>query len=210
MPNECNNTLTIVGDETELASFFKKVSDVRLIQDEKVKFSIMENLFPCPEELSGLPANFTKRPEMIEKYGASDWYGWCNSNWGTKWGDYDVSLVHKSNKQVAFSYTTAWSPMTEGLVNISKQFPNLVFVNFFEEGGMGFVGITVIQDGNMLTSIDSEYPSFDVDDDESNYDEAYEKQAEELCTISDRMYEQAILAVPADFQEALREKVGAS
>jgi hypothetical protein len=99
--------------------------------------------------------------------------------------------------------------MTEGLVNISKQFPNLVFVNFFEEGGMAFVGSDVIMDGDKLTSLSCEYPSFDVNEDESNYDEAYEKQAEELCSIEAMMYEQAILAVPSDFREALKEKIGA-
>lgn len=207
MPNLCNNTLTIVGDEKELASFLEKVSVQH--EDEKSQYSIMKNLFPCPAELLEVTANFTERPEMIEKYGASDWYGWCNRNWGTKWGDYDVALVHQSAKQLVFSYTTAWSPMTEGLVNISTQFPNLVFVNFFEEGGMAFVGTTVIMDGDMLTSLETEYPSCDVNEDESNWDEAYEKQSEELCTIEAMMYQQAILAVPSDFQEALKEKVGA-
>lgn len=207
MPNLCNNTLTIVGDEKELTTFLEKVSVQH--EDDKSQYAIVKNLFPCPAELYECPADSTERPEMIKKYGVSDWYGWCNRNWGTKWGDYDVALVHQSAKQLVFSYTTAWSPMTEGLVNISKQFPNLVFVNFFEEGGMAFVGSDVIMDGDILTSLECEYPSFDVNEDESNYDEAYEKQAEALCSIEAMMYEQAILAVPSDFREALKEKIGA-
>ena len=47
--------------------------------------------------------------------GFANWYDWASANWGTKWGDYDLS-VDKFNESVMGHFTTAWgrSPRTSG------------------------------------------------------------------------------------------------
>ena len=50
--------------------------------------------------------------DNINNYGDSQWYHWCNKNWGTKWNvsedaevDYD-----ESTKEYIICFDTAWSP----------------------------------------------------------------------------------------------------
>lgn len=164
MPNLCSNYLTVAGDKDELDKF---VQSIKTVKDGEETVEILKNLYPCPAELYEAKADFgkTKNTHLLEKYGANDWYEWCNKHWGTKWGDYHTFIQQQSETSVDISFTTAWGPAVSGLVKVSEQFPNLVFINSFEEGGMCFVGAVSINNGNIIHEAEGEYPNIDSDED---------------------------------------------
>ena len=84
MPNNCQNILTVRGPKEDLKKFEEKSEDG--------KFQLGHHI-PCPEELVEQTANFTDKPDMIAKYGYSDWYGWRMANWGTKWDVYEGRAI---------------------------------------------------------------------------------------------------------------------
>jgi hypothetical protein len=110
-----------------------------------------EKLFPTPLELVAdvdpIPhkegedddAYEIRMNELVEKYGASGWYNWRVSNWGTKWdaceSDWDLD-----DRELTIHFQTAWAPPIGWLENVSAQFPELVFKMTFQEEGMGFCG----------------------------------------------------------------------
>ena len=167
MPNHCSNYLTVAGDKDELNKFVQSITTVKN-GDETVE--ILKNLYPCPAELYEAKADFgkTKNTQLLEKYGANDWYEWCNKHWGTKWGDYDTCITSdfkNGDTTVDIQFTTAWGPAISGMANISKQFPNLVFINSFEEGGMCFVGAVSMHNGKIMHEVEGEYPDIETDED---------------------------------------------
>ena len=84
--------------------------------------------------------------ENIAKYGYADWYGWCVDKWGTKWGDCDTELLDASDT-IDISFQSAWSPPVDGIVEISKLFPDLLFSMSWHEEGMDFYGGMAVKNG---------------------------------------------------------------
>jgi len=162
MPNECMNTLGIMGKKEDVEAFVKFVTF-----PENNEIALFNSLIPFPEELGDTtsPVNLAdkgKNKELIEKYGADNWYDWKINNWGTKWGDYELTSteITKSSSfnsknedewNIHFSYTTAWSPGETELANaICKRFPKLKAMIQYEEPGMAFAGETLISNGRIV------------------------------------------------------------
>jgi len=52
-----------------------------------------------------------ERKDLLEKYGHSDWYGWANDNWGTKWDIHEFyGFTRKNESTIEFGFDTAWAP----------------------------------------------------------------------------------------------------
>jgi hypothetical protein len=187
MPNWCSNKLYITGDRVAIADFIKRVTNTPEQQESrKQTYDILNNLYPCPEELtntmSGSYGNDTEKQAELEvkqatnlaKYGARDWYDWCNNNWGTKWGDSDTYLNGaEGDKQIEFGFESAWSPPIQGISHIATMFPTLKFALSYEELGMGFFGLATFEaDGDYLDDchevedLDG-YSKIDFDDEDS-------------------------------------------
>ena len=180
MPNHCNNTLGVIGLTKDVESFIDLVkTKIKSFDDDD--FSLFESLIPMPKELEGTNKNYepeSKNEDLIKKYGADNWYDWCNTNWGTKWGDYEIqsdgiehaskyTYPHKENglldydngvsvltgeSSIHFSYDTAWSPGAEELASaICKQFPTLRGFISYEEPGLCFAGNLIFQNGKIVS-----------------------------------------------------------
>jgi hypothetical protein len=54
-------------------------------------------------------------------------------------------MVKKGKTYIKYDFDTAWSPPMEGLVIISKKYPNLSFELKYEEEGMGFKGKAIFE-----------------------------------------------------------------
>lgn len=202
MPNHCSNRLFVLGEPNEVAAFVAKCRNPKYTgvpsdkNETSVEFLIFQNNYPCPQELYEVTADFTKKPDMIEKYGASDWYDWCNTYWGTKWGDYDTEIIHESEGVAVFSFTTAWAPGVSGLARISQDNPSMVFVNTYDEPGMGFFGTYVLSEGQIITDLEGEHSSpegIDYDDQEQlskmwddHTKEIYEMEKEAIELMAER------------------------
>lgn len=197
MPNHCSNILVVTGDSEQRKQFFGDIT--KNLKDGEA-FAILTNLYPTPKDLEivsgshgvGTPEQAElelKQAENRAKHGFKDWYDWNCAKWGSKWGDYESFIITNDDTHLVLEFTTAWSPVINGLVTVSKQYPLLEFTYTFHEGGMGFVGGVGIKDGDLVSEIESEYPSFSGDLDGDELDEAYEKQNEELQQLLDEIIE---------------------
>jgi len=71
--------------------------------------------------------------ELIEKYGANNWYDWATSNWGTKWNACETIL----NDDNFFSFQTAWSFPEPLIKKLSSLFPTISFHCEFADEDIG-------------------------------------------------------------------------
>ena len=177
MPNHCSNALIVLGEPDEVTKFVAGArvaseTEDHLPEYDRAKYAILKSYYPCPEELN-VSADGTKRPDLFAKYGAHDWYEWCNAKWGTKWGDYDTYLSEHKPGVALFHFTTAWAPGVDGFTKISADNPSLVFVNSYSEPGMGFYGCVAISEGQLITDVGGQH-SDAVEGVEKSSDEWYE------------------------------------
>ncbi len=94
--------------------------------------------------------------------------------WGTKWDTCDNDVYAEDDSINAY-FSSAWSPPIQGLITISQQFPDATFRVRYDEGGVGFCGVSIIKNG------EHEEYSTDYEDIEGY---------EELHGDSDDIYEQ--------------------
>jgi len=209
MPNHCSNNLTIKGNETDVKRFREAI--VKPIEGRNhSEFAILHNLYPCPPELENIPTIIAinddeKAQEQqklyeanIQKFGSPHAYDWKCEKWGTKWGDYDgfitcdVEPLDNGMAYMTLSFSSAWSPPTAGIVQVSTLFPTLEFVLTFEEGGMAFIGGVSVKNGETVAERWAEYPPFqsrgDMTDDQ--YDEMYEQHNDSLLRLMDEITEE--------------------
>lgn len=212
MPNLCDNTLWVVGKPAEVKKFLeasknpnygkkaKKADYDGKFRKDNREWRIFERNFPCPQELVDTPSAFygdkEKQAEQekieranVAKYGAKSWYDWCLKHWGTKWGDYDTYLDRQDKNGATFSFTTAWSPGSEGLQKISALWPELAFVNAYEEPGCDFIGCDVFYRGKVVHSGSGGFPEGPDDWDD---DEATERHYEEVNEIREEWTKKAV------------------
>jgi hypothetical protein len=191
MPNLCSNYLQVTGDDKEVMRFHDAITKGEMKDYEQ--FRILDNLLPTPEELQNTPkgsfGESDKQKTMeqqneanIAKFGYKDWYDWNCANYGSKWSDYEGVINTYEAGLLDVVFMSAWSPIIQGIVNVSREFPTLNFILTYEEGGMGFMGGSAIKAGVLLNNIECEYPSMSGDDDD--YDAQYEKVVGELDEIT--------------------------
>ena len=193
MPNWCNNNITIKGPKAKL--------DKILEQSKKDNVGLLNHFMQMPEELALTTANGETRPELEKKYGFSDWYGWANNNWGTKWNVYANDFYPEDPKveltadddnyeaQLAFGFDTAWAPPIGAYENYLAENEDVSIKATYFEGGMDFMGIWEDYD-------DKEYTTSDVSDEELTSDP-------DLMLLED-MYN--ILESRAMYREELKEE----
>lgn len=214
MPNWCYNNMTIYGKTADLRKFVSDIKVSRteeITKDDGTKEQRTEtvlsiaSLYPVPEELTQYQAPLTGRRnddpssealsgddlEALQNhlrtlYGASDWYDWCVSHWGTKWGDSDTRIddleddeeLPNGRSLLCMYYETAWSPASGLIAHVSKLYPNLIFqVTSTEEAEM-FACWQVFHNGNIIGEGDgsTEVPAevAKLAEDEATMDDYYE------------------------------------
>ena len=97
MPNWVTNYLTV---EKEIAK------EYILNKENEVDFEI---LCPMPKELENTDAPCMPNEELLEKYGASNWYDWHVKNWGTKWNASNTYVEDLGDGRVRIEFDTPWS-----------------------------------------------------------------------------------------------------
>jgi len=123
-------------------------SPPKIIPDDEIvealkKWFLSEESFPYLKLGRPISESFSK--ELIEKYGANNWYTWsCDTeNYGTKWGIYDVGDWHENE----ITFQSAWSPATSIIRHLSNRFPKAEFILYYADEGGGFVGYDEIHAG---------------------------------------------------------------
>jgi hypothetical protein len=167
MPNHCSNSLTVTGPGAE--DFMSKIKQAHAEKDSDDNYNLLADFIPMPAVLTsmhrgsctidGVLVNLWRsedgvaiavsdeeREQIRAEHGTDDWYTWAIKHWGTKWGTYESQIA--SDNRVTF--TSAWSPPTEGVMALSRQFPETTFTLAYAESGMDYFGVTEIRDGHLL------------------------------------------------------------
>lgn len=154
MPNWCENELWVKGEREKLKIFIEKA------KGKDTDFSL-NSFIPIPEELMEFSSPPLRKKEeseeefqdrinrFKEKYGAEDWYDWAIRNWGIKW-DVKAEIVSENENEVCYVFDSPWGPPIEGLIKISRLYPDLSFKLFYFEEGMCFGGVASIKNGEVF------------------------------------------------------------
>lgn len=151
MPNWCDNTLTVHGDEDALKRFMAAVAEqpdadtAHLKDPTSLSVLSFHTILPCPQELLDTMAGFPVpkgEPERIAKYGAKDWYDWRVAHWGTKWDVCDPRLEYGDDTAV-YEFETAWSPPRQLVEHLATVYPDLLFHLSYDEPSLDFGGYVV-------------------------------------------------------------------
>lgn len=164
MPNWCMNEVTISGSRIALQSFW---NDATAINNA---FSF-QALRPMPSELNGInsgsvwvneeqysywreddnknviPIDDETINNLIDKYGASDWYTWHNKYWGTKW-DVAYPEIHYNGLEdgddeytsIEINFDTAWGPPETLYEYLVLKYPDIAFDWFYKEPNCRIAG----------------------------------------------------------------------
>ena len=157
MPNHCETDMYIRGSDEDVTAFAKWLEEI-----EPLNRDICRALLPYPEHFAKMDEEAavfnwsSKEDEATRKAAAeayqakyghtkdgynSGGYEWCNTNWGTKWGIYDVDFTPHTKRGALLSFQSAWSPPSVAVFQaLAKKFPNLTFEIEYFEGGAAYCG----------------------------------------------------------------------
>ena len=158
MPNWCENRVRIYDEDgvEKLVEFVKG-------EDSEFDF---QKILPMPEALDGIvaagegneyryeippkkgelmgkgqiPVGPKERATLLKLYGATNWYNWCNKNWGTKWNAREVRLECDDEYDATFRFDTAWCPPKPISNKLRELFPDASISWFWDEPGMEQAG----------------------------------------------------------------------
>lgn len=141
MPNWCNNTLDVCGEEESIQKFY---NENRIEEDNDEK------------ELQKTDLSFRNSVPFSK----GEWdYNEAVQIWGTKWDANEVD-VDIGDEQLTYHFQTAWGPPKEWLEKVAKKYPELTFELFYEEPGMDFLGRVEYEDGELTGEMEDEYTSY--------------------------------------------------
>jgi hypothetical protein len=81
--------------------------------------------------------------EYLQKFGHTDWYGWQNANWGTKWNACDSMEF-----DTEIEFNTAWSTPFALLLKLSEKYPEVTInVKYADEDFGHNVGEYTLEGG---------------------------------------------------------------
>lgn len=181
MPNHCEQDLFITGPRDVRKQFLRAITIE--CPDGEPEIDILETQYPMPDRLKGVSTggcwidgvyvnawrdidgksvavSDEELQQNIYEYGAKDWYAWANMYWGTKWGDYDHAIPTLTNTSLQLHFCSAWSPISKGLIEVSKRWPSLTFNLHYFEGGAGYKGKLLVKNGVVLEEYDMDYRGF--------------------------------------------------
>ncbi len=161
MANMCFNSLNISGPKEDVQRFLSAVKT----NESQFDFN---GAVPMPDELKNAQSpnanpDSQEAQNLIEKYGADNWYSWAIANWGTKWNpscidDWDID-DSGNEMNINLCFETPWSPPTEFLLNASKVYSTLSFWNEFYEQGSENIGEHIIANGEWTRRNEPEWDS---------------------------------------------------
>ena len=166
MPNWVYNGLTIEGSPDSVKKLMEQMNtpfvrvhdnwstETQQMQKQQVTypnpvFAFWNIVKPTNLEAYDGPQPINTDLTQAMRFESDHWYDWNVRNWGTKW-DVAVSsvdtypnttvedTVNGENHVVHYNFETAWSRPMSALLNLSEQYPDLLFtLSYEEETGWG-------------------------------------------------------------------------
>ena len=146
MPNWCNNQVEISGPKKVIDQIQKIVDENHIKDDNDPNIpedqGLLDWMCPMPKELRTTQADGTERKDLLEKYGHSDWYGWANDNWGTKWDIHEFyGFTRKNESTIEFGFDTAWAPALTAFETWLAKNDDCSVKCIYYEPGCDFAGV---------------------------------------------------------------------
>ena len=136
------NYLAVTGDRQMIALFFQRAADLNHA-GYPAKFTL-HAFVPVP----GYVFRGVLGTEEAERYpGDRNWDGWTAKNWGCRWDCQVVSLDPEAGKA---RLETVGGPPNRAIAAMSRQFPDLVFLNEWLEEQIEGAGIFEVKAGEVL------------------------------------------------------------
>ena len=140
MPNWCTNDITLRHKDPAM---------IQRAQEALASGTLLNEFIPVPKELKETVAGFpgedqreaheAQQAANREKFGYTDWYSFCVSEWGTKW---DVGsngdLERLDDNTLRASFDSAWSPPTTAYEKLAAM--GFEIEAYYWEPGMSFCG----------------------------------------------------------------------
>lgn len=143
MPNWCDNTLKIVGEEDDLKRFIKTCCSQK---DQGIELDL-EKLWKPPKNLS------RGKNGLLQKYIKSDTldeFSWKSENWGTDRINNSYTVVGEPETgTLIFEFLSAWEPPTGLIKRVVEKFKNLKFILTYEEAGLSIFGLLIGEKGKI-------------------------------------------------------------
>lgn len=149
MPNHVDNYLEISGKPKLINKLMKQVE----ITESEATRENEQTIFSCHKVI----------PQPT--FQGDEWYAWRVNNWGSKWGAYDIQVIHEdweSGDWILY-FNTAWSPITPVISELSKQHPKLRLHYRYYEGGSDFWGKETYEGGAVVSFEEGELSSASCD-----------------------------------------------
>ena len=140
MPNWVYNGLTVEGPKSSVLKLKYEVGKPIYVpvldwETNEVEVKLTENpIFSywniiAPTDLDTYP--------LQQSDNGNDWYKWNNFNWGVKWDASNPYIggeqVNGENYVIQYNFESPWGIPDEALVNLSSQYPDLLFTLTYEE-----------------------------------------------------------------------------
>ena len=209
MPNWCDNQITITGPNSVIDKIEK------IVKEEDAKNGLLQFMFPMPKALENTeagPEPKTKK-EKLEKarlnveYGASNWYDWRCTNWGTKWEVCEFYGVDRQYLQeqsegestISFAFSSAWAPPIGAYEHFLYKNEDCSLKAYYYEGGCDFMG-------EWDNGADDCYAPSEYKSDSSFWDFGVGSKLDEMFGISESMaeYEAELEAEKEDVHEYVK------
>ena len=180
MPNYVTNIITFGTNDGAKAAFRRMLDTVRV--DGKELGSItFEKLLPMPEYVRAsmkpgqdhtARGGQSKNQNGAEKTVFPLWYTWSCDHWGSPWDAVDFCPLDPERGDSTMTFSTAWSPVSLVVAELSRRFPNqTITYRWAENENLGMnVGEMVLKGGAVLSEL--------IPEEESR--EAYELSADIL------------------------------
>lgn len=167
MPNHVQNILTIKGHKNHVEPMLNHLKDgdeefsfnriipmpdelrgtrspARIVSEAEYEKLQYQKNFREEHPMFSDKGEITQKmsDDWIERFGADNWYDWCVTHWGTKWGAYDVEvcdLNHLGGGQVEVivRFQTAWSSGAHALAHLAEQYPTIDFYLLYADEDCG-------------------------------------------------------------------------
>jgi len=123
------------------AYLYKKKLNPQDFAKQVFGFEIDEKGNACTEIESTMIEKFYPTPPELLSNNNEGWYEWRIEHYGCKWYESELEINDSTDTSVSVSFETAWSPPTEWLRKVAKDYPKLTFELDYEESGMCFKGL---------------------------------------------------------------------
>lgn len=165
MPNWCDNTLVITGKKADRDRLVAQVCGA------ETAFSFENIIVPpstdayhatcspsvavdgCALDRDDDTGGYKNCPHGLGSAMSDpdNWYNWNVRNWGTKWDAHAESPMHDEFDTI-YRFDTAWAPPILVIEALAAQYPTLNFDLRYAEGGMGYIGQSIFENGKNIQS----------------------------------------------------------